>query len=310
MSVHRLRPVEQNTVQAGLPRRIASSRPPNPPPTVDHRAVLGQLQLGGDQELVHLRDAGHGAMEARGRGRILLQDGEVGRAEHRFEGRGAVPQRRHQLSGRAPGERPREVLQRWAYRQRRVRTQRLSTRRQLEAALAVLAQEVPAGQQAQHPVQRRRMRARGLGQLGGRTRAVGQVVGHTEPRHRAQRGGVREIDQVLEQGQRVSGVVGCLVIAEIHGLDCNGRLSRSHCYRLVMRSRCSGYRSPWTSICATASSILRRSSALSSRSAAPMFSSSRWSLRVPGIGTIQGLRASSQARAIWAGVAFPAAAMV
>ena len=42
---------------------------------------------------------------------------------------------------------------------------------------------------------------------------------------------------------------------------------------------------------------------MSSTSAAPMFSSSRSSLRVPGIGTIHGFWASSQASAIWAGVA-------
>ena len=41
-----------------------------------------------------------------------------------------------------------------------------------------------------------------------------------------------------------------------------------------------------------------------------MFSSRRFSLVVPGIGTIQGFWASSQARAIWAGVAFFCAAMV
>ena len=38
--------------------------------------------------------------------------------------------------------------------------------------------------------------------------------------------------------------------------------------------------------------------------AAPMFSSRRFSLVVPGIGTIHGFCASSQASAIWAGVAF------
>ena len=43
--------------------------------------------------------------------------------------------------------------------------------------------------------------------------------------------------------------------------------------------------------------------------AAPRFSSRRCSLVVPGMGTIQGFCASSQARAIWAGVAFFAVAM-
>ena len=48
----------------------------------------------------------------------------------------------------------------------------------------------------------------------------------------------------------------------------------------------------------------RRSSGVSSTSAAPMFSSRRSSLVVPGIGTIHGFCASSQASAICAGVAF------
>ena len=48
-------------------------------------------------------------------------------------------------------------------------------------------------------------------------------------------------------------------------------------------------------------SISRRSSAVSSTVVAPMFSSSRCSFVVPGMGTIHGLRASSQASAICAG---------
>ena len=51
-------------------------------------------------------------------------------------------------------------------------------------------------------------------------------------------------------------------------------------------------------------SISRRSSAVSSTAAAPMFSSRRCSFVVPGMGTIHGFWASSQASAIWAGVAF------
>ena len=47
----------------------------------------------------------------------------------------------------------------------------------------------------------------------------------------------------------------------------------------------------------------RRSSGVSSTAAAPMFSSRRCSFVVPGIGTIHGFWASSQASAIWAGVA-------
>jgi len=52
------------------------------------------------------------------------------------------------------------------------------------------------------------------------------------------------------------------------------------------------------------SSISRRSSAVSSISTAPRFSSSRASFIVPGIGTIQCLRASNYTRAICAGVSF------
>ncbi len=55
---------------------------------------------------------------------------------------------------------------------------------------------------------------------------------------------------------------------------------------------------------ARAASIARRSSALSVTFAAPRFSSRRWSFVVPGIGTIQGFWARSQASAICAGVAF------
>src|SRR6266566_1193924 len=66
----------------------------------------------------------------------------------------------------------------------------------------------------------------------------------------------------------------------------------------------SGYRAPCTAIFEAAASSCRRSSDVSSTAAAPMFSSRRCGLVVPGIGTIHGLCASSQARAIWAGVTF------
>jgi hypothetical protein len=56
-------------------------------------------------------------------------------------------------------------------------------------------------------------------------------------------------------------------------------------------------------IVAAAWSISRRSSADNSSVGAPMFSRKLAALRVPGMGTIHGRRASSQARAIWAGVA-------
>lgn len=48
----------------------------------------------------------------------------------------------------------------------------------------------------------------------------------------------------------------------------------------------------------------RRSSCVSWIEIAPMFSSSRFSFVVPGIGAIHGFCARSQASAIWAGVAF------
>ncbi len=68
--------------------------------------------------------------------------------------------------------------------------------------------------------------------------------------------------------------------------------------RPVIRSRCSGYRAPCTVIFEAALSISRRSSGVSSTAAAPMFSSRRCSFVVPGIGTIHGFWASSQASAI------------
>jgi hypothetical protein len=54
----------------------------------------------------------------------------------------------------------------------------------------------------------------------------------------------------------------------------------------------------------------RRSSGVSSTESAPMFSSRRCSFVVPGIGTIHGFCASSQASAICAGVAFFRSAML
>jgi hypothetical protein len=63
-------------------------------------------------------------------------------------------------------------------------------------------------------------------------------------------------------------------------------------------------------IFAAASLISRRSSGVSSTAAASVFSIRRWSLVVPGIGTIHGFCASSQASAIWAGVTFFLAAIL
>src|SRR4051812_27792158 len=54
---------------------------------------------------------------------------------------------------------------------------------------------------------------------------------------------------------------------------------------------------------ASAASMSCRSSAVRAMSAAARFSSRRWRLVVPGIGTIQGFWASSQAKAICAAVA-------
>jgi membrane protease YdiL (CAAX protease family) len=73
--------------------------------------------------------------------------------------------------------------------------------------------------------------------------------------------------------------------------------------RSIILSELSEYRAPCTLIRAAALSISRRSSAVSSTVAAPRFSSRRFSFVVPGIGTIQGFWASSQASAICAGVA-------
>ena len=75
--------------------------------------------------------------------------------------------------------------------------------------------------------------------------------------------------------------------------------------RAGIRCRCLGIaRALHRDLPTTARSISRRSSAVSSTAAAPMFSSSRCSFVVPGIGTIHGFCASSQASAICAGVAF------
>ena len=57
-------------------------------------------------------------------------------------------------------------------------------------------------------------------------------------------------------------------------------------------------RAPCTAVFASALWISRRSADVSSTSAAPMFSPMRSSFRVPGIGTIHGFWASSQASAI------------
>jgi hypothetical protein len=68
---------------------------------------------------------------------------------------------------------------------------------------------------------------------------------------------------------------------------------------------CSGYLAPCTVIFEAALSISRRSSAVSSTAMAPMFSSRRCSLVVPGMGTIHGFCASNHASAICAGLFLP-----
>src|SRR5271166_820582 len=73
-------------------------------------------------------------------------------------------------------------------------------------------------------------------------------------------------------------------------------------YRSMAASRASESGAPLMSIVAKASSISRRSSAVSWRSAARRLSSRCSILVPPGIGTIQGFCTSSQASAIWAGV--------
>jgi hypothetical protein len=65
---------------------------------------------------------------------------------------------------------------------------------------------------------------------------------------------------------------------------------------LIGTSHC-GYRAPSTLMFEEALSMARRSSGVSSRFVAPRFSSRRCSLVVPGIGTIHGFLASSQASA-------------
>lgn len=69
-------------------------------------------------------------------------------------------------------------------------------------------------------------------------------------------------------------------------------------YNPVIFCKCSGYRSPSTDIFEAALSISRRSSPVSWTASEPMFSSRRDNLVVPGIGTIHGFCASSQASAI------------
>src|ERR1700688_2698879 len=75
------------------------------------------------------------------------------------------------------------------------------------------------------------------------------------------------------------------------------RKLRAGAHRPVVCSAHCGYRAPSTLIFEEALSMSRRSSGVRSTFAAPRFSSRRCSLVVPGIGTIHGFLASSQASA-------------
>ena len=78
--------------------------------------------------------------------------------------------------------------------------------------------------------------------------------------------------------------------------------SRPQYQRSTIFNTASGKRSPRIAIFETAALISARSSCISWMFTAPRFSSRRCSFVVPGIGTIQGFCASSQASAICAGV--------
>jgi hypothetical protein len=72
------------------------------------------------------------------------------------------------------------------------------------------------------------------------------------------------------------------------GIGFRSRPHLSADHRPTRCCRCSGYRAPCTVIWETALLMSRRSLELSSTPAAPIFSSRRCSLVVPGIGTIHG----------------------
>src|SRR5579864_5439057 len=97
------------------------------------------------------------------------------------------------------------------------------------------------------------------------------------------------------------------ILALKHCEDSHGVSSRSHgksgAQRPVMFNAASGRRAPSSFSLEEASSICLRSFSVSATFTAPRFSSKRWSLVVPGIGTIHGFRASSHASATCAGVA-------
>src|ERR1700722_17510355 len=77
--------------------------------------------------------------------------------------------------------------------------------------------------------------------------------------------------------------------------------------RFVFCSSSVGYRSPMIGTSDATLSISARSALVSSTAAAPRFSCSRRAFVVPGIGTIHGAWARTQASASWAGVAVVAA---
>lgn len=85
----------------------------------------------------------------------------------------------------------------------------------------------------------------------------------------------------------------------LHPPLCTAARRCRNAYLPVIFNAASGKRAPLILICVISLSIFARSALSSSRSTAPSFSSSRWSLVVPGIGEIHGCCASSQANLQW-----------
>src|SRR5260221_313384 len=137
------------------------------------------------------------------------------------------------------------------------------------------------------------------------TRVLPVVAAHVEgvvdrDRPYPRRGAVRH--PILTERRDVQ-VIGLSDLAQIVFRPCD------HCrfslktwlapaQRPLSGSSHSGYRAPSTLMLEEARSISRRSSGVSSTSAAPRFSSRRCNLVVPGIGTIHGFFASSHASTI------------
>ena len=107
--------------------------------------------------------------------------------------------------------------------------------------------------------------------------------------------------QAICGGANPSNVVGGESILR----SCPGPLNQ----QLIQRCMCAGYRSAVMSTRLAAEVISSRSAGESSTSAAAVFSCRRWSLVVPGMGTIVGCWARIQANATCAGVALLRAAI-